>query len=314
MKKIVNIAIFVVAIITCVLAVCFASAFDQDKMANYNEAQMVNADNPQMIADFEATTPETLPAFVDQYRSEGATLSENLKAQQLQKDILYTYIVELGELTEETFPEYQANFPSHAKSLFAQADNAQKYTDGFSAVQDFSKLENYISKLNDEYSVIKQDYIHQKNYNKAYNSIVNQADGVNQVVSETKKAEDLSTLKADIAGYVSQGKLLNVTVMFGYLLFFVTIAMLLYFALKAIFSNIKNSYKSLLVIVAFVILVFIGYLIASPEMTPSAIKMQHTVQQVKWIGAGMFVFYIAFIGAICAIVGTAISSAIKNRK
>lgn len=314
MKKIVNIIIFVVAIITCVLAVWFASAFNQDKMANYNEALVVNADNPKMIADFEATTPETLPAFVEQYRTEGVTLSENLKAQQLQKDILYTYIVELGELTEETFPEYQANFENHAKSLFAKADDAQKYVDGFAGVKEFSQLESYISKLNDEYAVVKQDFIKQKTFNKAYNSIVNQADAVNMVVSETKKAEDLATLKADVAGYVSQGKLLNVTVMLGYLLFLVTIIMLLYFAFKAIFSNIKNSYKSLLVIVAFVILVFVGYLIASPELTPSAIKMQHTVQQVKWIGAGMFVFYIAFIGAICAIIGTAISSAIKNRK
>ncbi|MCQ2270851.1 MAG: hypothetical protein MJZ52_06470 [Bacteroidales bacterium] len=314
MKNIVKIIIFVVAIITCILAVMFAAKFDQEKMANYNEARVVNDNNPEMVAAFEATTPENLPAFVEQYRTEGAQLSETLKAHQVQKDILYTYIVELNELTEETFPEYQAAFPEHSKALFAKADDAQKYVDGFAGVASFENLEAYVSTLENEYGVIKQDFIKEKTYNKAYNSLVNQADAVNQVVSDNKKAEDLAMLQSDVKNYISNGKLLNVTVMLGYFLFAVCIVMLLFFALKAILSNIKSSYKSLLVIVAFVILVFIGYLIASPELTPSAIKMQHTVQQVKWIGAGMFVFYIALAGAICAVIFTAISNAIKNRK
>lgn len=314
MKNIVKIIIFVVAIITCILAVMFAAKFDQEKMANYNEARVVNDNNPEMVAAFEATTPENLPAFVEQYRTEGAQLSETLKAHQVQKDILYTYIVELNELTEETFQEYQAAFPEHSKALFAKADDAQKYVDGFAGVASFENLEAYVSTLENEYGVIKQDYIKEKTYNKAYNSLVNQADAVNQVVSDNKKAEDLAMLQSDVKNYISNGKLLNVTVMLGYFLFAVCIVMLLFFALKAILSNIKSSYKSLLVIVAFVILVFIGYLIASPELTPSAIKMQHTVQQVKWIGAGMFVFYIALAGAICAVIFTAISNAIKNRK
>lgn len=314
MKNIVKIIIFVVAIVTCILAVLFAAKFDQEKMANYNEARVVNANNPEMVAAFEATTPENLPAFVEQYRTEGATLSETLKAHQVQKDILYTYIVELSELTEATFPEYQAAFPEHSKALFAKADDAKKYVDGFAGVAAFENLEAYISTLENEYSVIKQDFIKEKTYNKAYNSLVNQADAVSQVVSDNKKAEDLAMLQSDVKNYISNGKLLNVTVMLGYFLFAVCIVMLLFFALKAILSNIKSSYKSLLVIVAFVVLVFIGYLIASPELTPSAIKMQHTVQQVKWIGAGMFVFYIALAGAICAVIFTAISNAIKNRK
>ena len=120
MKNIVKIIIFVVAIITCILAVMFAAKFDQEKMANYNEARVVNDNNPEMVAAFEATTPENLPAFVEQYRTEGAQLSETLKAHQVQKDILYTYIVELNELTEETFPEYQAAFPEHSKALYGK--------------------------------------------------------------------------------------------------------------------------------------------------------------------------------------------------
>ncbi len=314
MKNIVKIIIFVVAIVAVLLAVWFAGVFDQDKLDKYNEVMIVNENNPEMIAAFEATTPESLPAFVDQYRGEGMPLADGLKAQQIQKDILYTYIVELQELTAETFPEYQANFANHAKALFAKADDAQAYIDGFNAVADFDHLSSYISKLDDQYSVIKQDFIEQKSYNKAYNSLVNQADAVNQIVSDNKKAEDLATLQSDVKQYITNGKILNVLMALAYTLFFATILLLVVFALKAIFTNIKSSTKTLVVLVVFALVILLGYLVASSELTPSAIKMQLAPYQVKWIGAGMFVFYIAFFGAICAVVYAAISGAIKNRK
>ncbi len=314
MKNIVKIIILIVAICTCLLAVWFASSFDQDNLPSYKEALTVNDANPEMIAALEATTPESLPAFVDQYRTEGMTLSENLKAHQLQKDILYTYITELQELKEETFPEYQANFADHSKSLFAKAENAQAYIDGFNKVADFKGLDKYISQLESEYNVIKQDFIQEKTYNKAFNSLVNKADAVNQTVSENKKAEDLNTLKANVKQYLSNGKLLNIIMTLAYILFFINIALLLIFALKAIFTNIKSSYKIIVALAIVAIVVILGYVFASSEMTPSAIKMQLTPQIVKRIGMGMFVVYVAFFGAIIAIIYSAISNAIKNRK
>lgn len=314
MKNIVKIIILIVAICTCLLAVWFASSFDQDNLPSYKEALTVNDANPEMIAALEATTPESLPAFVDQYRTEGMTLSENLKAHQLQKDILYTYITELQELKEETFPEYQANFADHSKSLFAKAENAQAYIDGFNKVADFKGLDKYISQLENEYNVIKQDFIQEKTYNKAFNSLVNKADAVNQTVSENKKAEDLNILKANVKQYLSNGKLLNIIMTLAYILFFINIALLLIFALKAIFTNIKSSYKIIVALAIVAIVVILGYVFASSEMTPSAIKMQLTPQIVKRIGMGMFVVYVAFFGAIIAIIYSAISNAIKNRK
>jgi magnesium-transporting ATPase (P-type) len=314
MKNIVKIIIFVVAIVACLLAVWFATSFDQDKLDKYSEAQAVNNANPEMIAAFSATTPESLPAFVDQYRSEGVTLAEGLKAQQLQKDILYTYIVELQELTAETFPEYQANFANHSKALFAKADNPQEYVDGFNAVADFDGLAKYINTLEDKYNVLKQDFIQQKAYVKAYNSIVNQADAVNQTVSENKKAEDLATLQSDMKQYLHNGKLLNVILIMTYVLFIINIALLLIFALKAIVTNIRSSYKILVVIALFAVIIILGYVFASSEMTPSAIKMQLTPQTVRRIGMGMFVLYVMFFGAIFAVIYSAISNAIKNRK
>ena len=261
-----------------------------------------------------ATTTENLPEFVGKYRTAGYDMAADLKAKQVQKDILYTYIVELRELTAETFPEYQANFANHSKALFANADDAQAYIDGFNGVSEFNQLNHYISTLEKQYSVVKQNFIEVKSYNKAYNSIVNQADAVDQVVSETKKAEDLDLLKADVKQFLFNGKLLNVIVALTYTLFIITILLLVVFAVKAIFTNVKASAKNLVVIVIFAVVILLGYLLASPELTPSAVKMQLTSSNVKWIGAGMFVFYVAFFGAICAIIYAAISGAIKNRK
>ena len=314
MKNIVKIIIFVVAIVACLLAVWFAASFNQDKLDKYSEVQAVNNANPEMIAAFEAATPENLSEFVSQYRNEGVNLASGLKEQQLQKDILYTFIVELQELTAETFPEYQANFANHSKALFAKAENAQAYIDGFNAVANFEGLSKYINTLEGQYNVLKQEYIQEKAYVKAYNSIVNQADAVDQIVSENKKAEDLATLQGEVKQYLSNGKLLNIILILAYVLFFINIALLLIFALKAIVSNIKSSYKILLVIALFAVIIILGYVFASSEMTPSAIKMQLTPQTVKRIGMGMFVLYVAFFGAICAVIYSAISNAIKNRK
>ena len=314
MKNIVKIIILIVAICTCALAVWFASSFDQDKLPNYKEALVIENANPEMIAELEATTPESLPAFVEKYRAEGMTLSDSLKAHQLQKDILYTYIVELSDLKAETFSDYQADFANHSKALFAKADNAQAYIDGFNKVVDFNGLDKYIAQLENEYNVIKQDFIKEKTYYKAFNTLVNQTAAIDDNVSENKKAEELTTLKASLKQYLSNGKLLNIIMTLAYILFFVNIALLLIFALKAIFTNIKSSYKIIVALAIVALVVILGYVFASSEMTPSAIKMQLTPQIVKRIGMGMFVVYVAFFGAIIAIIYSAISSAIKNRK
>lgn len=311
--KIIKFVIFAVAIIACLLSIWFAAAFDQDKMANYNEATVVNQNNPAMIDALLALTPEKIPAFVEQYRTEGTTLSDDLKAQQLQKDILYTYITDLNELTDETFPEYQEGFAERSVSLFAKADDPQHYVDGFNGVKAYENLTSYANQLTGEYRLIKQSYLDKKAYVKSFNSIVNQVDAIGQVVSDTKKAEDLQLLQADVNNYMKSAKLLNLTVVLGYVLGFLALGAALFFAIVTIVSNIKTSYKVIIVLVAAVILFVVFFFLASPAATPSSIKEKLVPAEVKWLGAGMFMCYTVFFGAICAIIGTSISNAIKNR-
>ncbi|MEG2069944.1 MAG: hypothetical protein RR034_01025 [Bacteroidales bacterium] len=313
-NKIVKIIVFTVAIVTCLTTIWFGVGFKQDKVTSYEENFIIKENNPEVLVAFRAVTPENLSAFVEKYQKDASTLSSELKENQLQKDILYTYIFQLKDLTETTFSEYQQNFDKYSKVLFAKSNNAQKYIDGFKSVADFTALAGYIKQLDAEYSIIKQDYLQKKQYVKSFNALVTRAELVNSTVSETKKAEELKTLQEDSKNFSSESSVLNITILLCYILMIAAIVLILIFATINIIANIKTSYKTIFVLIGFAIIVGIGYFISSPEVIPSALKMQLTAGDIKWVGAGLFTFYIVFFAAILSIIATVIISAIKNRK
>ena len=144
MRKVINIAIFAIGIITLVLTLSFVLGFDQSKDDKFSEVCVLKKSNPQLLDDFKTATPETLPETIAKYQAEADSMNTLLKAEQRQKDILYTYICNLDEQTEETFPAFQQDFAHYSKVLFAQSDNAQKYIDGFAKVADFNGLYKYV--------------------------------------------------------------------------------------------------------------------------------------------------------------------------
>ncbi|MEG1555364.1 MAG: hypothetical protein RR356_01395, partial [Bacteroidales bacterium] len=153
-----------------------------------------------------------------------------------------------------------------------------------------------------------------KQYVKSFNALVTRAELVNSTVSETKKAEELKTLQEDSKNFSSESSVLNITILLCYILMIAAIVLILIFATINIIANIKTSYKTIFVLIGFAIIVGIGYFISSPEVIPSALKMQLTAGDIKWVGAGLFTFYIVFFAAILSIIATVIISAIKNRK
>lgn len=312
-NKIVSLLIFAVAGIACILAILFVIGFDQDNVAKYNEIGLINEKNPTMLVDFQAATPETLSEFYTKYQAEAATLSADLKQQQLQKDITYTYLVQLKDLDENTFADYKNNFATNAASLFAKSDNADKYIKEFNQISDFKNLNAYIKKLTDEYTVIKNNFLNQKDYVKAYNSLLAQTDLIS-TYTQTKKATELANFQDSVKNYIREGKILNSALVVIYIIFFATIGLLLLFSLIALVKDFKNSYKILIVLAVFALIVFLGYLLASPELSPSAIKAQMTSSEVKWIEAGEITVYVFFFGAILAALSSIVVSAIKNRK
>lgn len=302
-KKIINIIIFVIAGIGCLLTLWFAMSFDDSKKDLYYEIEIIKDSNPQLLADFQATTPETLGAFTESLYAESARLGTELKEKQLQRDILYTYIVQLQDLKdEEGFMNYKSGFGNSSRILFNKSEKKDEYITGFNNVADFNTLPNYVTKLDDEYSAVKQTYLTQKDYIRSFNNFLKRVNEVNSILSDSRKSTELTALQGSVKSVVSEEKVLNWAVIFTYIVFIIAIAMVLLFALYQIIRSIKTSYKALLAALAIVVVLIIGYAVGSPELSKSAISLGMTPSEVKWIDAGIITFYVVFIGAILSII------------
>ena len=90
----------------------------------------------------------------------------------------------------------------------------------------------------------------------------------------------------------------------SYVIFALTIAFVIYFVLKGIFAgNIKNT---LISIGAFLLIVVISYLLADGTPMPMPEGEMLSASGSKWVGAGLYAFYIMAILAIGAMVYTGI--------
>lgn len=313
--KILKYITFAVAIVDILFACWFSYvSFDNDKRDNFFQVQKIEKQNPAMLSDFQTATPENLPKLVTKYQAEMADYNKDLNAKQLQKDIFYTYLQDLKNLDEKTFEQYKANFPTRANGLFAKCDKKQDYIDGFNKVGSFKALESYVNKLDKEYAAVKQDYLVGREYYKAANSLISKADMINMTASATKKANDIQAMQDDLKNFKSSASLQNIFIFVGYFLGAVTLLLLLFFAIIKLAKNIKTSYKVLLVLVAFVLIVFIGYLVGSSVLSPSALKFGMSVSGYKMVNAACFTLYVCLLCAILAIIVTAVMGAIKNRK
>ena len=311
-KKIINIIVFVIAGISCLLALWFSMSFDDSKKDLYYEATIIEGSNPQVISDLQAVSIASLPAFVSAKTEDNIALSANLKEKQYQKDIFYTYIVELKDLNEDSFAEYKAQFSEHANFLFSKSDSKDKFVKGFDRVANFNDLNSYIHSLEEDYDVIKQDYLKDKTYLRAYGNLLKRSNDINDVVSESKKTADLSALQQDIKTAAKEVKLLNSSILFVYLIFFIAIAMVLFFSILGIITNFKTSYQILLWGALLVFIFIMGYFIASPELSKSAITLGYVDSEVRWIEAGLILFYTLLMGAILSIIVSPFINKIKK--
>lgn len=95
----------------------------------------------------------------------------------------------------------------------------------------------------------------------------------------------------------------------SYIIFALTVAFVLYFVVQGIFSgNIKNT---LISVGAFLLIVLISYVLAdgTPMAMPEGEMLSASAS--KWVGAGLYAFYIMAILAIGAMVYTGIRKITK---
>lgn len=95
----------------------------------------------------------------------------------------------------------------------------------------------------------------------------------------------------------------------SYIIFALTIAFVLYFVVKGIFTgNIKNT---LISVGAFLLIVVISYVLADGTPMPMPEGEMLSASGSKWVGAGLYAFYIMAILAIGAMVYTGIRKITK---
>lgn len=313
-NRIINIVIFVVAILACCVAVSFSFfSFDSDKKDSYIQVQEVKAQTPQMVADFETATLQNLPAVIEKYQKETADRNEKQKDVQMEKDILYTFLQDLKNLDENSFATYKANFPQRSAALFAKSQNKQKYVDGFNKVQSFKDLDRYIEEVNADYAQIKQDYLVERNYIKSSNALINKAAAIDATASESKKASELESLQADLKSFGKSASLQNFFIVLTYVLGIGALALMVFFLLANMITNFKTSYKILVGLLMLVVAFFIGYAVGTPTLSPSAIKAGMTGSGYKMVNAAVFTVYVCLFVAIVSIIATLIMNAVKNR-
>lgn len=90
------------------------------------------------------------------------------------------------------------------------------------------------------------------------------------------------------------------------------IIVLLSFTIFRTFTNKAQIIKTAILLVAFVVVIIVGYIIAPSELSEVAVRLEISTSVFKWIGTAINVVYIAFIGVIVAFIGSFIYTKLKN--
>lgn len=314
MRKIVNITVFAIAGIACILALVFSSGFDDKSKEKYFATSHVKEASPEMLSDLADATVQTLPDFIKKYQDLINTKNTENSKLQLQKEIFYTFIASLKDIDvdQAKFDAYKADFPSFSSKLNAEDVTSKKYTDEFLKVKSIDELPIFITNLENDYAIVKQEYLVSSNQIKAMGFVLKDVSTIDAIVSKNKKEIDFKSFQIAIKDYQSQETLLNLTMTASYIIFFITIGLLLVFSIYQIVKNFKSSMVGIFGVLVLVVVAIIGYFVSPDQLTASAIKMQTTPSEMKWIGAGLIVFYFVFFGTILAIIGSLVMNTIKK--
>ena len=314
-RRIVNIVIFAIAAIACVLAIVYAAMFDSDKINQYKAVGVLHDNNKELLADLSATTPETLPAYVEKCQTVSAELDGELRSEKKAKENFYDYLSTLKALNADNFDGFKAGYPANVKSLLDQFDTEGKYVEEFNKVSDYKGLTKYLVSLEQEYNGVRQAYLQKEAYRNSLKVVQDATTSISELNSAELKANQLADFQSFVRkAQVSSNKLLNSSFTLFYIMLFFAIAALLFFAIMRIAKNLKNSYKALVAIVGLVVLFVICFLCASPALDDVFIKLQIAPETARLIEAAVYFTYVVFFAAIVTIIAAPIISAIRDKK
>jgi len=105
---------------------------------------------------------------------------------------------------------------------------------------------------------------------------------------------------------------LNIGAIGMYILVIIALAIIVVFALLQVASNKKQLISTFVLLAAVAVIVLLSYLVASSELSSVAMKIGISEGLYKWIGAGVNVAYVAFVGVVLAWIGSFVYIKIKK--
>ena len=182
----------------------------------------------------------------------------------------------------------------------------------FSKVAKFSDLNAYYLILKASYEKLKQEYLFNKEFLKSANAFVNIVALITEATNDIKQKENFETLQNDIKSVNSWNFYISAAFFLTYIVLGLAALMMIFFMVFQQFSDLKSAVKTLIGLAVFAGIIFLAYIFASSDLSAVAIKAQTTPTMSRWIGAGINLFYVTFVGAILAIIGAFIMSLIKK--
>lgn len=335
-KKIISWCVFAVGLVAIALAIAFVIGWngkiesdeataDANKKL-YKAVGILNQDESgkKILDEFATVKTDNVKDFENKLRDSITNMEEKLKVEEQNSKDFYCYLNTLKALNAKEFNKFKSNFPRNLQGIIHTNDNGEtelnfdekgKYQKEFKNIKSYDELSSYlISTLSPEYTSFRQSYLAKDEIRNAEKQLLTTIENITKINDPERKKEALATAQDDVQSSISMDKkMLTPAFVLIYVMFIIAMAAVVIFILINIFSNFKTSYKGLLAFVALIVLAFITYALASPDVTNDVFtKLSITPEGGRYIEGICYLTYTMFAIAILVLIVSPIVSAIKT--
>lgn len=341
-KRIINIAVFVVGIVSIVLCCMFVVLWNGSVANDASDKEKANVVNYKAVGTLQSF--DQGEKFLNQFLSADINaIGSNAKPGKLYNDInayiekeqvayeaeeaqakdFFCYLNILKSLKKEDFATFKANYPKNMSSLTKDGAGQEftfgkKYVDDFKAVKTYEDLNTYISEdLSKQYTEFKTAQLTKENELKSVKTLQTATDSIFKVSAFDKQAKEdaLAKFQSNFKDYKTMDhNLLSPSFMLIYIMFVIALAAVVIFILVGILSNFKTSYKGLLAFLALIVIALLCYVIASPDVNNAAFtKLSISSSLGRFIEASCYLTYVLVVGALVALIACPVASWIKSK-
>ena len=344
-KRIINIALLVLAIVAFVLLAIYVvnwnstvdtgnSDTNKANVANYKAIGALQSfDEGQQLLDEFLTAkvdaigsnakPGAYYTKVNNYIEKNQAICEQEEAQ---AQDFFCYLNILKGLKEADFKQFKADYPNNLTSLTKDGAGKEftfgkEYVNDFKKVNTYEDLSNYINEdLSKKYTDFKTAQLTKEGQVKSVKTLQTVTDSVFKISAFDAKAKTaaLEGFQNNFKKYQSMDKkLLGPAFSIIYIFAGIGIAAIFIFMLLGLFTDFKAKSKGLIAIAGVIVVALLCYLFAAPDATNAAFaKLSISPAMGRFIEAVAYFIYVLTVVGLGLLVYDLVSSMVKsgNRK